>query len=298
MRVEAARIVAALAAFGLGMGTDAAAQVRASERSQVSQVIDGTTITVDYARPRVRGRTQIFGRWVHWGEVWTPGANMATTLEVDKEIELDGHVVPKGKYSMWMVVSRDDAWTMVLDPDWNRFHTMRPAERDGQIRYAIAATTSPHTEVLTFWFPEITATGGVLEMQWADKAVKLAIKVRPSRSIRLSRDEAAPYLGKYAVSRITPRVQPSTQPIETFEVVYADTTLMANWNPPPFPEGNRVYLVRIAPDWFVLGLLADGVMYDIMTEFVLEFSRVGPRADRFEVRAPGDRLMATAERTP
>ena len=116
---------------------------------------------------------------VHWGEVWTPGANMATTLEVDRDIELDGHPVPKGKYSMWMVVSEDGRWTLVLDTDWSRFHTMRPREHDGQIRYSIRAETSPHTEVLTFSFPEITATGGVLAMHWADRVVRLAIRVRP-----------------------------------------------------------------------------------------------------------------------
>lgn len=296
MRVGSPRMAAALVALGLGIVAEAGAQVRASERSRVSQVIDGTTITIDYARPRVRGRIPIFGRQVHWGEVWTPGANMATTLEVDKDIELDGHVVAKGKYSVWMVVSADDRWTLVLDTVWNRFHTVRPP--GGQIRFPVTAVASPHTEVLTWGFPEVTATGGAAVMHWADKAVRLGINVRPSRSIRLSREEAAPYVGTFAITATTPNGQRSSEPPATFEVVYADTALMANWNPPPFPEGGRVYLVRIAPDWFVLGLLEKGVMYDIMTEFVFEFAREAGRAERFEVRAPGDRLMARAARTP
>ena len=65
------------------------AQIRASERGRVSQVVDGTTIIVDYARPRLRGRPTIFGADVSWGEVWTPGANMATTLETDHDIVLE-----------------------------------------------------------------------------------------------------------------------------------------------------------------------------------------------------------------
>ncbi len=34
----------------------AQAQIKASERGGVHQTIDGTTITIDYARPRARGR--------------------------------------------------------------------------------------------------------------------------------------------------------------------------------------------------------------------------------------------------
>ncbi|HEX5817332.1 MAG TPA: DUF2911 domain-containing protein, partial [Gemmatimonadales bacterium] len=62
------------------------AQVRASERAEVKQTVDGTTITVNYARPRLRGRTDVFGTQVPWGEIWTPGANEATTLAVSKDV--------------------------------------------------------------------------------------------------------------------------------------------------------------------------------------------------------------------
>ena len=48
------------------------AQVRASEHGVVSQTVNGTTITIDYSRPVARGRDSLFGRVVHWGEVWTP----------------------------------------------------------------------------------------------------------------------------------------------------------------------------------------------------------------------------------
>jgi hypothetical protein len=32
------------------------------EAATVSQTVDGTTFTVSYSRPRLRGRTEIFGR--------------------------------------------------------------------------------------------------------------------------------------------------------------------------------------------------------------------------------------------
>ncbi len=52
------------------------AQIRASELQSIAQTVDGTTLRVTYSRPRLRGRSQVFGtRAVHWGEVWAPGAN-------------------------------------------------------------------------------------------------------------------------------------------------------------------------------------------------------------------------------
>ena len=155
----------------------AAAQVRASERARISQTVDGTTITIDYARPRMRGRRPIFGGLVHWGEVWTPGANMATTLETDRDIAIDGHQVPRGEYSVWLVVAREGPWTLVLDPDAGRFHTNRPREAPGQIRFPVAAQAAPETEVLTWSFPEISASGTTAVMHWADRAVRLPITV-------------------------------------------------------------------------------------------------------------------------
>ena len=61
-------------------------------------------VTINYARPRARGRSPLFGKVVRWGDTWTPGANWATTLEVSREVRLDGHPIPKGKYSVWFVV--------------------------------------------------------------------------------------------------------------------------------------------------------------------------------------------------
>ena len=173
---------APLLAAGLALCAPSAlrAQVRLSERGQVSQTVDGVVVTIDYARPRVRGRSPIFGRRVHWGEVWTPGANMATTLEVSRDVELDGHRVPRGKYSLWFVVAEGEQWTLLLHPDWDRFHTARPDATEGLVRFAVQAVAAPPTEVLTFSFPDVSDTGAVLQFEWDDRRIRIPINVRPS----------------------------------------------------------------------------------------------------------------------
>jgi hypothetical protein len=87
------RLTFATAILG-ALPSAAAAQIRASEIGTMSQIIDGTKITVEYSRPRARGRDPLFGgRVVRWNEVWTPGANWATTFETTKNITLNGTTV-------------------------------------------------------------------------------------------------------------------------------------------------------------------------------------------------------------
>jgi hypothetical protein len=49
-----------------GLPSGAAAQVRASERASISQMIGSTVITLKYSRPVARGR-ELFGGVVRWG---------------------------------------------------------------------------------------------------------------------------------------------------------------------------------------------------------------------------------------
>ena len=48
----------------LTLPTTLPAQARASEPGGVTQVIDGARFTIEYARPRSRGRDSLFGKVV------------------------------------------------------------------------------------------------------------------------------------------------------------------------------------------------------------------------------------------
>ena len=53
---------------------------RRSPHESVSAKIEGATMTIEYGRPYMRGRT-IFGGLVPYQIVWCPGADAATTLD-------------------------------------------------------------------------------------------------------------------------------------------------------------------------------------------------------------------------
>jgi hypothetical protein len=189
-------IVITLVASTGSTGLDA--QVRGSERATFTQIIAGTEIVIDYARPSLRGRDSIFGSQVHWEEVWTPGANDATTLAVSKDVTLNGHTVAAGKYSVWMQVLEGGEWTFMLHEDTTLFHVPHPTLDEGLLTFPITVTqTAENYETLTFDIQHVRATGGALVMRWGTTAATVALGVDPGFALTLTAAEAAPYVGAW-----------------------------------------------------------------------------------------------------
>lgn len=296
MRLEQILFVSACVA---GSVTDAAGQIRASEFATISQVIDGTEIKLEYSRPRLRGRgNAVFGDEVKWNEVWTPGANYATTLDVSRDIKLDGHPVPKGKYSIWLQIKKDGPWTMVLDPRSKLFHMAHPDSADNQIRYPVTPESGPETNVLTWSFPEIRVNGGTLAMQWGTTRVPFRIDVTPTYDVKMTSAQANPYLGKYDFAWT--QKEPGDTVATTLTISYRDTVLIGQFAPQLWPGAEKVILVPVKEGWFYPAFLEkdSGEIYDVEKSMSMEFARRkgNEKAAGFEVRGTGDSLWATGKR--
>jgi len=212
------RLVAlgATAILVVASGGPAATQSLASPLGTVSQKVDSTTITIEYYRPSVRGR-RIFGALVGWGEMWTPGANWATTLEVTRDVRIEGQPLPSGKYSVWMIpAATPDSWTVVLSRGARRFHVMRPQPSEDQLRFRAAADSAPHTEMLTFSFPLVTRNSATLAFQWAETMVPLRLEVQSSRLAVAVARPLQSYAGVYELRWV--RSDPGAAPIR-YEII-------------------------------------------------------------------------------
>ena len=279
-------LVLAGSAPGLG------AQIRASEQGSVSQVIDGTRISIEYSRPRARGRQNVFGGEIKWQEVWTPGANFATTLELSRSVKIESHAVPKGKYSVWMVVRPAGDWTLVLDPRPRLYHMAHPDSTPDQIRFPVTALQGPFTEVLTWSFPENRSTGTTMMMSWAATRVPLAVVVEPTYRLAIPAADAAPYVGEYEFRWSD---MPDSARALGFVVTYRDSMLAMRFEPrDPYYEGAG--LIRIKEDWFIPAIFEKGQFIDALKEMVFEFKVVDGKAVGFEVRGDGDDLWAKGRR--
>jgi Protein of unknown function (DUF2911) len=292
MRHVALTIVMSIAAACVPVTAES--QIRASELQTISQIVDGTKVTITYSRPRLRGRDVVFGtRAVRWGEVWTPGANYATTFEVDRDITLAGTPVPKGKYSVWMIAAQDSVWTMLLDPAWRQFHMdhPEPAPRHIKVRVRADSAAAWREEALTFSFPQVTARGATIAMHWNRMRVTMDYTVAPSLSELLPSAEASRYVGRYAM------VGQDT----TIIITYENGGLKARFDPNE-PYFQKFALLRVGPDIFTVGLFmaaevfAGGEIYEVLRpDFMFTFREVDGKMT-FDVRGVNDALYFSARR--
>ena len=276
-------------ALAVALPLDATAQVRASELGTVSQTVDGTTIKVVASRPVARGREPVFGGFVYWGEVWTPGANWATTVEVDKDVTVNGHALPKGKYSLWMVVQPEE-WEVVFHPKHRLFHLAHPGPSDDQVRFKVTPKTGPQMDVLTFSFPVVEPSGTVLGLRWATTEVRLRFDVEPSQVLTVAKDIVEPYIGAYEIAFVGENMPPPGR----FETYYEDNMLKVRWG---FAErmADEMVLIRLTDEWYYAGFLKGGALYDVWRA-VLEFTTESGHATGFEFRDEDDTVFARATR--
>jgi hypothetical protein len=295
--------------------SDASAQVKASERGGVHQTVDGTTITLTYARPRARGRLPLFGGdVVHWDHVWTPGADWATTLEVDKAVTIQGTEVPVGKYSVWFVVQDTTSWEVWLEPEDSLFHLPEPERNDEQIHFwADVHERDSFLEVLTWSFADIRMTGTTLEMQWGTTFVPLEIGVEPSVDLAVAAEVAAPFVGSYEMTGEGDRPWWDRR----IDVVYDSTRswLLSTWTAvekPKDDEGDddseaeeeeddddgpwEAALFPITDEWLTPGWIEDGELWSITKRMTLEFEFKDGRPTSFDLRNRNDDIVATATR--
>lgn len=306
MRTAPIAFVLAIALAG-GSARARAQTLNASEPATVSQVVDGTKVTVEYSRPRARGRTGLFGTEVTFGHVWTPGANQSTTLAASNDVSINGHPVPKGKYSVWMVVAPGD-WELVLDHDTTLYHTNGPSRRPGQIRFMIPREHHAFTEVLTWAFPAVSANSMTLTMQWDTVSVPLGIKVTPTFTTAVPPGAAQRVAGTYRWhdapslngNDTTPGSDSARRHASAFTVRYAAGELHATLDPPLFgdPAYRDYVLIPKKGDLYSLGRIDRGELIEVIDYCTLQFSPANGRPKAFEVRGTDDVLWANGTVAP
>ncbi len=148
--------------------------MKPSQRGTVSQRVAETTISLDYSRPVARGR-DLFGALVPWGKMWCPGADDATTIDVTTDVTIDGHALPKGKYSIW-TEPNPGKWTVIFNRAFAVWHTRYPAGQDA-LRIEAAPREGSHMETLAFYFPAVEGRKAELVLHWGKVVVPMTIEV-------------------------------------------------------------------------------------------------------------------------
>jgi len=137
--------------------------------------IAGKKITVDYYAPSAHGR-KVMGALVPYGQVWCTGANWATKITTEADLQIGGLKVPKGSYSIWTVPNANE-WTLIINKETGQFHLNYNQSLDfGRTKMNVKALPAL-VETFKVRFSATGGDQGTLALIWENTEASVPITV-------------------------------------------------------------------------------------------------------------------------
>lgn len=172
------RLLTAVLAMGLLIVTaeSALAQRNPRETSKIS--VNGKTISVEYGRPSLKGRTvgELLDQ-LKPGAFWRLGADKSTTFSTAADLQFGDVTVPSGEYSLWAEREADNSWKLVFNKQHGQWGTEHDASQDLVSVPLKQSKASNSAEMVTITLTKQGA-GGVIAIQWGDMKMTAGFKVK------------------------------------------------------------------------------------------------------------------------
>ncbi|HEX8290034.1 MAG TPA: DUF2911 domain-containing protein [Pyrinomonadaceae bacterium] len=160
-----------------------------TKKAMVSEQVGLTQVTITYHRPAVKGREgKIWGEVVHKGFVdqgfgngkpapWRAGANENTVIEFDNDVKIEGQILPKGKYALF--VAYDPSESIVIfskrTDAWGSFFY---DEKEDALRVKVKPQPiEKSVENLKYEFSNQTPNSAVVSLAWEKLSIPFKIEV-------------------------------------------------------------------------------------------------------------------------
>ncbi|HXB22780.1 MAG TPA: DUF2911 domain-containing protein [Candidatus Solibacter sp.] len=156
------------------MGAQQDKSKRPSPPGTAEVTLKGKKITIDYSRPSMKGR-KIVGELVPYGKVWRTGANEATTLTTDADLNIGGTNVPAGKYTLYTLPS-EGTWKLIINKQTGQWGTVYDESQDlARVDLKKSALQSP-IEQFTISCNKKNDSTADLVLQWETTELSVPVK--------------------------------------------------------------------------------------------------------------------------
>jgi hypothetical protein len=148
-----------------------------------SATIGGANITITYASPRVNGRAgKIFtkdGLISHDPHypVWRAGANAATKLHTDADLDIGGITVSKGDYTLFVDISDPDNWQLIVNKQTGQWGLAYDAAQDLGHAKMTMDTAPSLVENLRYTLKDLGGKKGTVSLAWENKIASVQFTV-------------------------------------------------------------------------------------------------------------------------
>jgi hypothetical protein len=147
-----------------------------SPPAETSVTVAGKTIRIKYSAPSMRGR-KIFGGLEPYGRVWRAGANEATALHTDANLDIGGLTVPKGDYTLFVYLDPKQ-WQLVVSKATGEWGLDYDQSRDlGRVKMEMGKPPKP-VETYKMTLASMGPGKANLRLEWENTVAEVPITVK------------------------------------------------------------------------------------------------------------------------
>ncbi len=158
------------------------ASAQRSPAMTATGTIGGKTLTIKYGAPSIRAR-KMFGDGGRISQdpnypVWRAGADSATAFHTDADLTIGDVSVPKGDYTLYVLVGNPDAWQLIINKQTGQWGLEYNQSQDlGRVPMHMSKPSSP-VEQLKYLISSDGAKSGKIQMEWDDHIASVPVKVK------------------------------------------------------------------------------------------------------------------------
>ncbi len=150
----------------------------ANARAKTDIELDGKTVSIDYGRPVLHGRTvgELLSQ-LKPGQFWRLGADSSTTFVTDTDLAFANKTLPAGTYSLWAEKVSANKWDLVFNKQHGQWGTQHDPKLDLVKVPLHESKASDSAEMVTIKLDN-QGSGGHFSVQWGDLMLATNFKAK------------------------------------------------------------------------------------------------------------------------
>jgi hypothetical protein len=153
-----------------------------SPPAQATVTIGRKTLAIKYWAPSVRGRKIFVSGGVISHDptypVWRAGANEATAFHTDADLDIGGLRVPKGDYTLWVLIRDPEAWELIINKQTGQWGLSYGAAQDlGRVKMTMSKPPGS-IERMKYTLSDLGGNKGKLQLEWENHIASVPITVK------------------------------------------------------------------------------------------------------------------------
>lgn len=165
--------------FGLVMALAMTLPLQAANaRGKTEITLNGKTVSIDYGRPTLHGRTvgQMLSE-LKPGQFWRLGADSSTTFVTGTDLAFANKTVPAGTYSLWAEKLSGNKWDLVFNKQHGQWGTQHDPKLDLVKVPLHESKASDSAEMVTIKLAN-HGSDGHFSVQWGDLMLATNFKAK------------------------------------------------------------------------------------------------------------------------